>query len=346
MDANGVDFSEPPIDTTSIGHFMRGLSRGKDASGVEQSLKRVHELHAAIYKKFHATARAQIQELQSLMQRQREQKAQDVETARKDLAEIRERIKLVETHVDVSEQVPERPWTPLSYLLVAACVLATLILWTISINVIAGYLINSEQAQFLPPNEWRAYLVSALPLAFPIVLEIGYRFLPEKVRRPYFYTALVLTGLAGLVWLVTLLMANQAAPLDLTFGGAGAVGADHSAVRAVNTGAQIFAELTASFIIISQAARIVDDHQGAQWRIVGQAANPTHKNFEQQIQSAQSSLATLEAELNDLEERCASERQRLAATAIRLDNGLEVYCQRAMAEAHSWLAKDEGGRNA
>jgi hypothetical protein len=329
---------------TTIAQFMHGLSSTNDGPA---RLERIKEYAGALFDKHYAEWRNLGEGERDAHHRKKDRLVQDAAKQRDIVAKRTDEMEKTPPHLPVMQRVSATAWTIQEIAIVAGCAIVVFALWLISINVIAGYLIDSGSIQFIGENEYRAYLVSALPLAIPIVLEISYLGIKdEKSKKRFFNAALAVTGASFLIWIGTLLVANPTAgsALDALRPDAAST-ADPTylpVVKGIYTLSQITAELTASFIIISYAAQIFSKHDGLKEEVVGRKDNPAHKDAVERLSAAQAELAKIEAELNQASTDLAEFENNWRACQDYLKNSRLVYCGNAIRHAYPYI--DEAGR--
>lgn len=309
----------PDIPTDGIANVMKGVRRGR----TEEACKADAEKRCTqVWRAHYASAYG------------------DLEKARTGQGPLRERVERLRTQVRSLERQaggggasPQAPandetvtaqvnapedtkvqWTPMMRLVVAGLTFGVLVLWTISVTVMGNYLIDSENPAFLPPNEWKAYMVSALPLAFPIVLEIWYLSSEPQMRERLRNIMIGLTVGASLAWLATFLLANPT-PTNDPYGDLAATpNPMHAVWKGLNTAFQIFAELSASFVFIGWIAHLVEGRN-----------------------NIRGELEARKQELSELEAQYAKQVQDVTALESFLRDGETEFCGRGSAFADACL---------
>lgn len=308
---------------------MRNASTDSDMLRAYDDVERLHE---AIWKKRYAEDFATIEQTQNSNSEAIRRAKSEFEKYSRYVRELEIDLSETPRRVDKLELVPEKPWTLISLCVLTVLCLVLIYLIYISYTVIAGYLINLGRREFLPPNEWKAYIVSGLPLAIPFVIELGMFFLRRKKRIEILIWSTIVAAVLTLTWLV-LTFSTGTADLD-PYGNS--IGTQSSGLTSA---IQVLAEIAASFVILTGMVLIVERHSGGQVESVGSKENEVYSEKEAVLGKAKETMQLAIEELEVAQTKEMDIKKDVSGLEKYLAAGEIEFCARASAFARESAAR-------
>lgn len=288
-------FSEPEIDQGLILVAMRGVS--KDSPDQE---KKVRQSIGAKHEQIWASQNKAAKDALQTYRRNSLTAKREMESNERELVAIRRELDKAEDleKEEAAQGAPVRPArVGRSVTAAGVLIVGVILLLGSSWNLLASRLLGSGVEAFDYPNEWRAYLVSAMFLTTPVVVEAFYNELSVRHRRTFFFAMASLTALALGAYFATFIASTQKIVFDPT--GLSSARPESNVWADVNAIAQIVGELSGAFILMHWLRTTITRETTAKWRARDERVQQRKRESEHQSNEWATREHVLQKEVED-----------------------------------------------